>query len=204
MDEQQAADDLALVRRILDATHRRVDPQMFHFIIWGAIVLVWYPLDQWLEANEYRASQAPLAICALVLGSSLSIIGGYLANRRPRLVTGDPGFSTRIAAACGVFIGTGVACSVAIALSGENVRWTPHLWGLMYALMLMTLGVFYSSECFLFGLLALAGTIAAAWQRQNAGYILGLSMGIAAVIPGLMAERRVRRLQQEAVNVDGG
>ena len=204
MDADRATDDLALVRRILSATQRRVDPQMFHFIIWGILVLVWYPLDEWLGNQGFRSAQAPLGMTALAVGTLSSIIGGYLANRRPRLSAGDPGFSQRIGIACSIFIGTGVICSIAVALIGADASWTPHLWGLMYALMLMTLGVFYSSECFWFGLLALGGTIAAAARRDLAGYILGLTMGPAAIIPGLLAEWRVRRLRNETVYVGEG
>jgi hypothetical protein len=203
MNERQATNDLALVERILDATQRRVDPQMFHFIIWGTIVLAWYPLENWLAAND-RGGQAIVAVVAISLGATLSALTGFLANRSPRLAAADPDFGSRIGLACSIFIGTGVVCSICIGVLGGDSRWTPHLWGLIYALMLMTLGVFYSAECFWFGILALAGTIVAAWRLELAGYILGFTMGPAALIPGLIAERRVRRLQRETLNVGDG
>jgi hypothetical protein len=202
MNDQQAIDDLDLVRRILDNTQRRVDPQMFHFIIWGAIVTVWYPLDNWLAAHRHD-EQAIVAAVALLLGATLSILGSVLANRRPRLAASDRDFAARIGMACSVFVGTGMVCSICLGVLGGS-RWIPHLWGLLYALLLMTLGVFYSAECFWFGMLALGGTIAAAWRLDSAGYLVGLTLGPAALFPGLLAENRVRRLRDEAVDVGDG
>ena len=50
MDHELAARDLELIGRVLEQTRRRVDPQMFHMIVWGTIVLFWYPLMSWLQA----------------------------------------------------------------------------------------------------------------------------------------------------------
>ncbi len=204
MNQEQAAQDLALVRRVLEATQRRVDPQMFHFIIWGVIVLVWYPLDCWLDRNGGGDRQVGIAIAALVLGCVLSMVGGFLANRRTRLPAGDPTFAMRIASICWIFVGTGAACTIAAGVIGADSRWMPHLWGLIYALMLMVLGALYAPECFWLGLLALAGTLWAAANLEQAGYIIGGTIGPAAIVAGLVAEYRVRRLQREAVHVGEG
>ncbi len=204
MNEEQAARDLALVRRVIEATQRRVDPQMFHFVIWGVIVLVWYPLESWLGSHGQGEWQAAVGIAALVLGSVLSVVGGFLANRQSRLPAGDPTFALRIAYVCWVFIGTGAVCSVVGGVIGVDTRWMPHLWGLIYALMLMVLGTIYATECFWLGLFALIGTLVAAANLPLAGYIIGGSIGPAAIIAGLVAEYRVRRLQREAVHVTEG
>jgi hypothetical protein len=203
MNDRQAAEDLELVRQILDATRRRLDPQMFHFVIWGGIVVVWYPLDNWLTA-EKAGWQGTVAVMSLALGTILSVIGGVVANRRPRLPAADPDFAARILKFCSAFIGTGILCSLMLVTVIDAPQWLPHLWGFVYALSLMVLGAFYSRECFWFGLLALGGTIAAAWQREFAGYILGITMGPAALVSGLIAESRVRRMKHEAVNVGDG
>jgi hypothetical protein len=203
MNEQQAIDDLALVQRILDATQRRVDPQMFHFVIWGAVVIIWYPLDNWLS-NHHSDVQALVAASALLLGATLSVMAGFMANRRPRLVASDPDFASRIGMSCSVFVGTGVVCSICIGVLGADSRLIPQLWGLLYALMLMTLGVFYSADCFWFGTLALLGAMAAVGRPDLGGYLVGLTMGPAALLAGLIAERRVRRLRREAVDVGDG
>ena len=201
MNSQQAAQDLALVGRVLAATQRRIDPQMFHFIIWGSIVLVWYPLDSWLGSRGLSSWQHRVAISSLVLGVLLSGIGGYLANRKPRVPAVDASFAVRIALICSVFVGTGAVCTAAAGMIGLNAAWMPHLWGLIYAMMLMVLGVLYAAECFWLGLFALAGTLTAAADLPRAGYIIGLTMGPAAIISGLAAEFRVRGLRREALHV---
>ena len=70
MDKEQLADDLHLIRRVLDQTHRRVDPQMFQMILWGVIVLVWYPLANWFElAGNHRGTIVFSASASPLIGS---------------------------------------------------------------------------------------------------------------------------------------
>ena len=53
--DAHATDDLDFLRRLLARSERRVDPHAFHFVHWGLIVLVWYPLSNALELADDRS-----------------------------------------------------------------------------------------------------------------------------------------------------
>ncbi|MBI2921989.1 MAG: hypothetical protein HYY18_12960 [Planctomycetes bacterium] len=200
MNNQQAAEDLALIRSILQATHRRVDPQMFHFIIWGALVLLWYPAENWFDFHPNEIARNTIRIGAIATGTVLSTILGWLSNRRPRL----PGSNTRLAAQLGgvvaLFIGSGVLFTILIgALHQGGEPFIPILWGFVYALCLVTFGIFFSKDLIPCGLLALAGTAAALAFPAYAGFILGPTMGLGALAAGILAERRVAGLKKETL-----
>ena len=71
-------------------------------------------------------------------------------------------------------------------------------WGLAYAGMTFTVGLVYRRE-FLWSAAAIfaAVLLAIALPKWN-GFLLGPAMGLGMIIPGVRAERRVRRLVLEA------
>ncbi len=200
MDREQAVQDLELISRVLDGTRRRVDPQMFHAIVWGTIVLVWYPLMSWFERSGDRRAELVVSIAAIAGGSVLSAFLGWRSGRRPRLPAANAHLARRVGALTAIFIATGILLSMAVpSLVQGGERFIPHVWGLLYALMLMTLGVVYSGECFFCGLPSLIGTIVALRFPSEAGFILGPAMGLGCIVAGVIAERRVARLRLESV-----
>ncbi len=200
MDREQASHDLELIARVLDQTHRRVDPQMFHSIIWGAIVLVWYPLMSFFERLGNGRGQLVTAISALGLGIGLSSFLGWRAGQRPRLTGANTRLAGQLGAVTAIFISIGVLLSIAVpTLARGGERYIPHVWGLLYALMLMTMGVLYSREIFWCGVPSLVATIVALRFPAEAGFILGPAMGLGCIVAGVIAERRVARLRRESV-----
>lgn len=200
MNPQQAAEDLRLVRSILEATHRRIDPQMFHFIIWGALVLFWYPAENWFALRGNPDGAVPVRIAAIATGAALSGLLGFIANRKPRVAGENTQLSRQLGAVVALFIGSGVAGTILIGVrhaGGE--AYIPMLWGFVYALCLVTLGIFLSRDLVPCGLLALAGTGAAVALPQYGGFILGPTMGLGALVAGILAERRVARLRARPI-----
>jgi len=203
MDRTQASQDLEIIRRILEQTRRRVDPQMFHLIIWGSIVLVWYPLMTWFERAGNGWAQLYLGIGAIALGAGLSSFLGWRACRRPRLPGANTHLGSQLAKVVAIFVAVGMVLSMAMpTLARGGERYIPHAWGLLYALMLMTMGALYSREFFWCGLPCLAATLAAVRWPEFAGYILGPAMGLGCIVAGAIAERRVARLRGERVEAD--
>ncbi len=200
MQRERATADLDLVRRILEQTRRRVDPQMFHAMVWGSIVLVWYPLMSLFQRAGRERAMLVTSVVAIGAGTLLSCYLGWRAGRRPRL----PAANTRLARQIGLlianFIATGVLLSIAVpVLAPGGETFIPHVWGLLYALMLLALGVVYSGEFFVGGLVSLVATLIALRWPLDAGWILGPGMGLPCIAAGLIAERRVARLRHESV-----
>jgi len=161
----------------------------------------------WLQtAGQKRAC---LTMSLVAIDDSVLISGflGWRHGRHPRLAATNTLLARRLGQLTAIFIVTGVVLSFAVPMlspSGGG-RYVPHVWGLLYALMLMTLGVIYSREFFFCGLPSLLATLAALHWVDQSGYLLGPAMGLGCIVAGTIAERRVARLRREpadAADVD--
>jgi len=199
MESTQATADLEFVRTVMDRTQRRIDTHAFHMIVWGCIVLIWYPLGNYFHSIGNKTAYFALIPICLVLGGA---IGGFLEYRRGKspLLHGGNTFVSRqvVWVVWGTLAPAIVLSAVAPAtglIHGANV---PILWGLAYANMAFVIGVIYSREFMISGIVIFIGAVAAMFAQEHNGYILGPFMGIGMMIPGWIAERRVRALRKEA------
>jgi len=200
MDPQQARGDLARIEEIVAQTRRQIDPHAFHFVHWGVIVLVWFPLGNLLQLRGGGAPLIALNVGAIVLGMAITIVREHLLQRHPRLA-GENTFLTRqvVLIVYSLVIATMVLSAVTPAtelIRGENV---PILWGLAYAVIAFMTGVVYERDFLFRGVFIFAGCVLAMLFQEWNGLILGPFMGLGMIVPGLRAERRVRRLLEEKV-----
>lgn len=199
MDERQAGADLEYVRAMMDRAGRRIDPHLFHTVHWGAIVLVWYPLMNYLFAAGRGTAAAAVGGGALLLGAALSVVLEMRLKGRSRVAGGNAHVERQVAAAIFGPIAVGVVLSALGPATGfvDGERITT-VWGLLYALMAWNVGVVYTKEWRAAAAVIFAGTVASLFAPHAGGYILGPAMGLGILVPGLMAERRVRRMREEA------
>jgi hypothetical protein len=47
MERDTAHSELEFIASVMRRTQAAVDPHAFHFVLWGALVLVCYPLMNW-------------------------------------------------------------------------------------------------------------------------------------------------------------
>jgi hypothetical protein len=185
--------DLRLIHDLVARAEQRVDPHAFHFVHWGAIVLVWYPAANLLERAGRLDLCAAVGGGALLLGILLSVLrekrlGKRLAGEDLRL--GDQVMWITIAS-----IGAGLVLSVAApVLHFLEGRHMPIVWGLVYANLTAMTGIVYRREFAWSGLVIFAASLVAMAWPEWSGVILGPVMGLGLMIPGWMAERRVRAL----------
>ena len=85
MDAQAANQELQFIHAVVDRTHRRMDPHAFHFVHWGLIVLIWFPLANWLQGREMFTELIVLGVGSVVLGFVLSGVRERRLAARPRL-----------------------------------------------------------------------------------------------------------------------
>ena len=195
----KAAQDLQYIRGLIERTDRRIDPHAFHYVHWGAIVLVWYPLAKWFEIHGNAAAMAWVGLAAVALGTTLSLVREMRLREAPRLEAENTYVSTQIMLATFVSIGGGVflsAFSPAFGfIDGPNI---PTLWGLVYATMASMIGIVYR-RAFLYAgaFIFLASLVAIALPQWN-GFIVGPAMGLGMIIPGIQAERRVQQMRTES------
>jgi len=192
-----ARGDLEYLRAVLARAERRVDPHAFHFVHWGLIVLVLYPLLDWLYREGHSALAAAANGVALLLGTTLSVVRERRLSRHSRLEGADAVVGHQVMA---VAMGS-VAAGIVLSIAGAATRFAdgqamPVFWGLAYAAMTGGVAVVYRREFVWSAIAILLATCAAMAFPAWSGTILGPVMGLGLAIPGARAERRVRRLAE--------
>ena len=198
MDARGAADDLSFIRAVMERAQRRIDPHAFHFVHWGAIVLVTYPVLNLLDRAGHRGPMPWIGGASLLLGMLLSGIREWRLSKRPRLKGGESLVERQVLQV--VWGSLGAAAFVSFFgpstgfIQGSEAA---LVWGFAYANLAFMVGVVYSREYLRSGLFIFAGCLLAMVFEEWNGVILGPFMGLGMIVPGVMAERRVRRMAAE-------
>lgn len=188
------ADDLQFIRRVMDRTHARIDPHAFHFVLWGALVFVAYPLANWFDGHA--ATRNWILGIMLATGAIGSFVLEMRLKGRARIEGENTFVSRQVVLLVAYHIGVASILSAAGPATGFIPGpFIPVLWGFAYASMMYTIGVVYTREYMVSGFAILCGTLIALFFVEYAGMILGPFMGIGAMVPGVMAERRVARMR---------
>jgi hypothetical protein len=203
MEPQDARRDLDHIEEVLRRTHARVDPHLFHAVHWGLLVLIMYPLQNYLQIRENYFGMITSGSAALVVGFALSCFRELRLARQPRLPAENTYVSRQLALVTLYCIGTGMILSVAApALQFIDGPRVGILWGLVYATLAFMTGVIYERSFLVAGTAIFVGTLIAMAFQSVSGYILGPVMGLCMIIPGLRAEARVRLLTTENTSLD--
>lgn len=199
MDAPTARNDLAAIREIVERTHRRLDPHAFHYVHWGAIVLLWYPLANWAELTGRISWLLPLGVTAVALGAALSMVREIRLGGGPRVAGENAGFSRQVNLITFGSLAAGAVLSVLGPMSGViDGHHVPIVWGFVYANIAFMSGVVYERDFLLAGVAIFVGACLAMAFPRWTGVILGPAMGLGLMLPGLRAEARTRRLMAEA------
>ncbi|MBU1677169.1 hypothetical protein KKA85_15480, partial [bacterium] len=124
-----------------------------------------------------------------------SIVRETRLSRRPRLEGGNTFIGDQVKLITAFCIGAGLFFSIL----GPRLGLLPDagisiVWGFAYAVLAFMLGVVYTREYLYAGVAIFAGSVLAMLFPLYMGYILGPFMGLGLMVPGLMGERRVRKL----------
>jgi hypothetical protein len=205
MDATTAGSELHFIRTILERTQRRIDPHAFHFVWWGSIVLVWYPLGNLFGLLGEAWWQVPLGIVALVLGIAGSCVREARLPRPSRLPGENTFIGRQVVWAVAGCIGGGSVLSVVAPATGFVAGpEVPIVWALIYATLAFMVGVVYAREWMVSGGVIFLAALVAMFLPDLAGFIVGPVMGVGMIVPGVMAERRVARLSREAPEIATG
>lgn len=194
MNTEIASNELRYIREILERTHRRVDPHAWHFVLWGTIVLLWYPTHNLMQLNLLPDWRFWLFVVALTVGSIGSGLFGWRMSRR-RLTAANTFISRQIGiivSSCG---GAAILLNIVGPLTGIlPVGLVPLIWGFAYAHIAFGVGVVYSREFLVSAAVIFAGCIGAMFRPELSGLILGPCMGLGMIVPGVISEHRVRKM----------
>lgn len=199
MDPVPPADpssDLRLIRDLVARAEQRVDPHAFHFVHWGAIVMVWYPALTLLEHAGRKDLMLVVGCAALLVGTLLSIV------REKRLGDRLPGEDLRLGRQVMWITFSSIGAGFVLSVAAPTFEFVDPdrmavVWGLIYANLAVMTGIVYRREFAVGGAgIFLASLVAMAFPYWS-GMILGPAMGLGLMVPGLMAERRVRALARD-------
>ena len=195
MNTEIASNDLRYIREIQERTRRRVDPHAWHFVLWGTIVLLWYPTHNLMQLNLLPDWRFSLFVVALTVGSIGSGLFGWRMSRR-RLTAVNTFISRQIGIivfSCG---GAAIVLNIVGPLTGILPGGlVPLIWGFAYAHIAFGVGVVYSREFLVSAAVIFAGCIGALFRPEWNGLILGPCMGLGMIVPGVISERRVRKIR---------
>ena len=185
--------DLALIREVFARAEQRVDPHAFHFVHWGAIVLLWYPAVNLLQRAGREDLMLVVGVAALALGVLLSVV------REKRLGDRLPGEDLRLGDQVMWITFASIGAGFVLSFAGPMLHFVegeriPIVWGLVYANLATMVGIVYRREFLWSGAAIFATSLAAMALPEWSGVILGPVMGLGLIVPGLMAEKRVRAL----------
>lgn len=194
--DQEKTGDLEFIRRVLERTQARIDPHAFHFIVWGALVLVAYPATNACLLTGRGNIATWIGVGMLAAGVLLSSVLEMRLKGRSRLEGENTYISRQIVQIVFYHIGIASFLSAAGPATGYVPGpFAPVLWGFAYASMMYMIGVVYTREYTIAGFAILAGTVIALFKVRYAGLILGPFMGLGTIVPGVLAERRVARMR---------
>ncbi len=195
MEREEAAGDLRHLEEVLRRARAQIDPHAFHFVHWGWIVLVWYPLANVFELMGKPWWQLPLGVGAFAFGMTLSAVRERRLVTTPRVAAADPTLARQLRTIVAVTLGaTFVLSGLAPAIGLIDGRNVPILWGLAYANIACMTGVVYRREFLWAGLVIFASACVAMVLAPWNGLILGPVMGLGMILPGRRAEKSTARV----------
>ena len=200
MNTEVASNDLMYIREVLERTRSRIDPHAWQFVWWGTIVLLWYPTHNLMQLNLLTDWRFSLFVVALTVGLIGSGLFGWRMSRQ-RLTAANTFISRQIGIIVSSCVGAAILLNVVAPLAGIlPVELVPLIWGFAYAHIAFGVGVVYSREFLVSAAVIFAGCIGAMFLPEFNGLILGPCMGLGMIVPGVISERRVRKMMAEERN----
>ncbi|GAJ19474.1 unnamed protein product, partial [marine sediment metagenome] len=177
-EQKTAAADLRFIRSVIEKTHRAFAPGSPVMIALGLIFMIGYLTTQYFLATPqlYELIQ-PMWIILWVIGASVTIFYGIIAERREKQVGLISQLSKQIGWIWYILLVNGTAWS-GIGLSKGFFGDPAFLWAAIFGFGLSITGIL-SSRVWLFGGIAIFIAILAAFFIEDYAYlILGLVMGL--------------------------
>ncbi len=190
---QQAGDDLAIIRRLMEDARETVSNNGWHFVLWGSVLAVAEAFDYWADSGVLPVSPSLVWSTALGIGWGLSM---PLRRWRRKHAAVDSS-ANRILAA--IWIG----CGLGLMLLGFCGARTGTLPGpIAPAVMAIVIGTaFFTSSSLcdraLFRVLAICwwalGGAMLTWPHASNNLVMSAGLILFMAGPGLVLIRRTRR-----------
>ena len=195
-EQKNAADDLRFIRMVIEKTHQACNPGSPVMIVWGLIFLIGYPATQFLSTPQLYELIQPLWLILGVIGASITIFNGFIAEKREKRSGVISQLSNQIGLVWFILLFNGTAWS-AMALHKVSFGELAFLWAVIFGFGLSAMGILSSKEWLFGGIAVFIAILAASIIKEHAYVILGIVTGLACIIPAIIAQRNFRKQEKE-------
>ena len=196
-EQKTAADDLRFIRSVIEKTHRAFNPGAPVMIALGLIFMIGYPATQYfLAAPQLYELIQPMWIILWVIGASVTIFNGIIAEIREKRSGVISRRSNQIGLVWFILLFNGTAWS-AMGLHKVYFGELVFLWAIIFGFGLSVTGILSSKEWLFGGIAIFISILAASIMKEHAYVILGIVMGLACIIPAIIAQRNYRKQEKE-------
>jgi hypothetical protein len=189
-------DDLKFIRSVIEKTHRAFDPGSPVIIVWGLIFLIGYPATQYfLTTQRLYDFILPVWLILWVFGASVTIFYGMRGEIRQK----QAGLITQLSKQIGwiwyILFMNGMLWS-AMRLFNIYFGELAFFWAAIFGFGLSITGILSSKEWLFGGIAVFISILAASIMKEHAYVILGIVMGLACIIPAIIAQRNYRKQEK--------
>lgn len=195
-EQKTAAADLRFIRSVIERTHRAFDPGSPVMIVWGLIFLVGYPATQFLSTPQLHELIQPMWIILWVIGASVAMFNGLRCELRERQADFISQLSRQIGLVWYILLLNGTVWS-GMRLFNISFGELAFLWAAIFGFGLSFMGILSSKEWLFGGIAVLISILAASIMKEHAYVILGVVIGLACIIPAIIAQRNYRKQERE-------
>ena len=184
------ADDIKYMRSVIEKMSWQIKPDVYIMIVCGLVCMIIYAALYFLKTYHYDKLIWPVALFFTII---LFIYSFYSLVRiaKDEKKAGFISHMKRQVTWVWIFIMLhGLAWTVSPALSDNYCGGDPaFLWGMLFSIGLVMLGVFHSKE-WLYGGIGIFAVMVLTYFLGNFGYlVLGLAIGAGLIIPAIIIRR---------------
>jgi len=196
-EQKISAEDLKFMRSVIEKTNRAFNPGASVMIVWGLICMIGYPATQYfLAAPQLYDFILPVWLILWVVGASVTIFNGIIAEIREKRSGVISRRSNQIGLVWFILLFNGTAWS-AMGLHKVYFGELAFLWAVIFGFGLSIMGILSSKEWLFGGIAIFISILAASIMKEHAYVILGIVMGLACIIPAIIAQRNYRKQEKE-------
>ena len=195
-EQNLVPDDLKFIRSMVERTHREIDPEAFSMITWGLVCIVIYTACHFLvKPQTYKWAYCILAL-SLAVGGTVGFVSSYRVSKRQKAQGMVSHIWKQLNWVWYILLPNAVIWTC-LGLFRDPFGAPGFLWAAVYAIALSMTGIIYSKEWLFGGISIFIAIIVAFFVRPYSYLILGAVMGLACIIPAIIAHRRFRRSEKE-------
>ncbi len=196
MEEKELNENLEFMRLAIEKTHREIDPEALSMIVWGLVCMVIYFGIHFLAINKMFNWIPYVLFPSLAIGGIVGVISSYRVSKRQK----SRGMVSHIWKQLNwvwlILLPNAMLWS-ALGLFKDYFGGPGFLWAAVYAIALSMTGILYSKEWLFGGIAIFIAIIVAFFIKLYSYLILGAVMGLACIIPAIIAQRRYLRQKRE-------